>query len=100
MTIEHESPPEETPVDPTVAGHVKDGAADSPVKDAAWPEESVLDVSVVVPVQSSDAEVEQVFDALGRELDDEGCDWEMFFVFDGVSGKAYSTVQALLSKHP
>ncbi|MFT5288448.1 MAG: glycosyltransferase involved in cell wall biosynthesis [Planctomycetota bacterium] len=100
MTIEHESPPEETPVDPTVAGHVKDGAADSPVKDAAWPEESVLDVSVVVPVQSSDAEVEQVFDALGRELDDEGCDWEMFFVFDGVSGKAYSTVEALLSKHP
>ena len=54
-----------------------------------------LDVSVVVPVQSPDAEVRQVVEALGAELDREGRTWECIFVFDGVAGPASATVEKL-----
>lgn len=54
-----------------------------------------LDVSVVVPVQSGDAEVRQVLQALGSELDREGRSWEVIFVFDGVQGAAWEKVEAL-----
>jgi glycosyltransferase involved in cell wall biosynthesis len=54
-----------------------------------------LDVTVVVPVQSVDAEVREVAEALGGELDREGRSWEIFFVFDGVAGKASETVREL-----
>ena len=58
-----------------------------------------LDVTVVVPVQSPDAEVDQVVAALGAELEREGRSWECLFVFDGVFGSAWETVQALREKH-
>lgn len=54
-----------------------------------------LDVTVVVPVQSGDAEVRQVLQALGEELDRHGRSWEMIFVFDGVQGEAWTKVEAL-----
>jgi glycosyltransferase involved in cell wall biosynthesis len=54
-----------------------------------------LDVTIVVPVQSEDAEVREVVEALGAELDREGRTWELFFVFDGVTGAAFKTVRAL-----
>ena len=54
-----------------------------------------LDVTVVVPVQSNDAELREVAEALGAELDHQGRSWEMFFVFDGVTGRAFDTVQEL-----
>ena len=69
-------------------------------EDQEWPEEEVLDVTIVVPVQSEEAEVRQVFDALGRELDLEGRTWEVFFVFDGVGGKALRTVEEMRTQHP
>ena len=59
------------------------------------PRSSRLDVTVVVPVQSEDAEVREVAEALGGELDREGRTWELFFVFDGVTGAAFETVRKL-----
>ena len=53
-----------------------------------WTPQDALDVTVVVPVQSSEADVRQVVDALGTELDREGRSWECIFVFDGVAGRA------------
>ena len=64
----------------------------------AGPEE--LDVTVVVPVQNAEAEVQEVVDALGHELDREGRTWECIFVFDGVSGHAWEQVQALRASRP
>jgi len=61
--------------------------------------DGALDVTVVVPVQSEHAEVREVVDALGAELDREGRSWEIFFVFDGVTGKAFETVRALRREH-
>jgi glycosyltransferase involved in cell wall biosynthesis len=58
-------------------------------------DDGTLDVTVVVPVQSEHAEVRDVVDALGAELDREGRTWELFFVFDGVAGKAFETVREL-----
>lgn len=64
------------------------------LEEAARPEIS-LDVSVVVPVQSEDGEVRQVYQALGDELDREGRTWEIIFVFDGVQGAAWEKVEKL-----
>ncbi|MAB80848.1 MAG: hypothetical protein CMJ89_15985 [Planctomycetes bacterium] len=58
-----------------------------------------LDVTIVVPVQSGDAEVRQVADALSSELNLQGRSWEVFFVFDGVSGQAWEEVQELRRIH-
>ena len=58
-----------------------------------------LDVTVVVPIQSGDAEVRQVADALSSELELQGRSWEIFFVFDGVSGHAWEEVQKLRQIH-
>ena len=57
--------------------------------------DGMLDVTVVVPVQSPDAEVRDVAQALGAELDRNGRSWEMIFVFDGVQGAAWESVQEL-----
>jgi hypothetical protein len=65
-----------------------------PYLDDDW-SEPMLDVSVVVPVQSEDAEVREVVEALGAELDREGRSWECLFVFDGVTGRAWATAQDL-----
>jgi len=58
-----------------------------------------LDVTVVVPVQSGDAEVRQVLQALGSELDREGRSWEVMFVFDGVQGPAWEKVESLREEY-
>ncbi len=84
MTTERERPPEAAP---TLAGELP--------ASAEWDEPQALDVTVVVPVQSSDAEVRQVVDALGAELDQEGRSWEVIFIFDGVAGRAWDVVQEL-----
>ncbi len=55
----------------------------------------LLDVSIVVPVQSPEAEVVEVARALGQELDAEGRSWEILFIFDGVEGRALELVQQL-----
>ena len=55
----------------------------------------LVDVTIVVPVQSPDAEVDQVAQALGDRLDHEGRSWEIVFVFDGVTGEAWQRVQLL-----
>jgi glycosyltransferase involved in cell wall biosynthesis len=59
------------------------------------PDGTRLDVSVIVPVQSPDAEVAAVVEALGHELDHEGRSWECIFVFDGVAGEAQAEVARL-----
>ncbi len=71
------------------AKHDNQGAIDAPAPDG------MLDVTVVVPVQSPEAEVRDVAEALGRELDRIGRTWEIIFVFDGVQGKAWDTVDQL-----
>lgn len=58
-----------------------------------------IDVSIVVPVQSPDAEIEQVVAGLGGELDRLGRSWECVLVFDGVSGNAWHKAQALIARH-
>ncbi len=77
-----EAPPPE-PVTSTMLG------------DEDWDAGTAVDVSIVVPVQSEEAEVRQVVLALGRELDVEKRSWECIFVFDGVSGRAWKAVQEL-----
>jgi glycosyltransferase involved in cell wall biosynthesis len=54
-----------------------------------------VDVSVVVPVQSPEAEVRQVTRALSGQLERLGKSWEIIFVFDGVAGEAWEAVQEL-----
>lgn len=58
-----------------------------------------IDVSIVVPVQSPDAEIEQVVAGLGGELDRLGRSWECVLVFDGVSGNAWHKAQALSARY-
>lgn len=62
------------------------------------PSAAAVDVTVVVPVQSGDAEVREVVNALGGELDRAGRSWEMLFVFDGVTGQAFADVAELREK--
>ena len=50
-----------------------------------------VEVSIIVPVQSVDAEIEEVVDALGGQLTADGRTWEAILVFDGVRGKAFET---------
>jgi len=59
-----------------------------------------LDVSIVVPVQSGDAEVREVVEALGAELARENRTFEVIFVFDGVAGRAWEEVQKLRRDFP
>jgi glycosyltransferase involved in cell wall biosynthesis len=59
-----------------------------------------LDVSIVVPVQSPAAEVEQVVAALGGQLERLGRTWECLLVFDGVRGAAWETAQRLAAAQP
>jgi len=57
--------------------------------------EGWLDVSIIVPVQIPDAEVDQVVAGLGAELDRQGRTWECILVFDGVRGPAWRTAREL-----
>ena len=75
---------------------VESAARESPPVQGAQRE---LDVTVVVPVQAADAEVEQVVAALGAELDREGRSWECVLVFDGVRGPAWTAAQALCGRY-
>jgi glycosyltransferase involved in cell wall biosynthesis len=59
-----------------------------------------LDVSIIVPVQSPAAEIEQVVAALGGQLERLGRTWECLLVFDGVRGAAWETAQRLTSARP
>jgi glycosyltransferase involved in cell wall biosynthesis len=59
-----------------------------------------LDVSIVVPVQSAEAEVREVVEALGAELAREKRTYEVIFVFDGVAGRAWEEVQKLRRDFP
>jgi glycosyltransferase involved in cell wall biosynthesis len=52
-------------------------------------------VSIIVAVESPEAEVRAVVQALGGELDRQGREWECLFVFDGVRGRAWNEVQEL-----
>lgn len=56
-------------------------------------------VSIIVAVQSPEAEVRGVVEALGGELARLGRDWECLFVFDGVRGRAWNEVQELGKEH-
>ncbi len=58
-------------------------------------ERDSLDVTIVVPIESADAEVDQVVNGLGRALDALGKTWECVLVFDGVRGAAWDKAQVL-----
>ena len=73
-----------------------DAPVDAPaleVDSAAAPAQ--LDVTIIVPVQIPDAEIEQVVAGLGRELDRQGRTWECILVFDGVRGPAWQRAREL-----
>jgi len=75
-------------------------AAEPALEDTGvWPELE-LNVSVVVPVTSPSAEVRDVVEALGAELLRENRSWEVIFVFDGVTGRAWEDVQNLRRDYP
>ena len=61
----------------------------------AEPVAAAVEVTIVVPVQSAEAEVRQVVQALGGELDRLGRGWECIFVFDGIAGAALEEVRRL-----
>ncbi len=89
------SSPEETSLTERVAPPAR-SAGEEPYLDPGLGELE-LDVTIVVPVQSPEAEVLQVVEALGGELDRLGRSWECIFVFDGVQGRAWETAQKLRS---
>ena len=57
-----------------------------------------LDVTVIVPITSAQAEVADVLDGLGHELEREGRSHEFVLVFDGVRGKAWSEAQSFAER--
>ncbi len=73
-----------------------DPVAETAASDAPTSSDGVtLDVSIIVPVQVADAEVDQVVSALGGELDRLGRTWECILVFDGVRGAAMEVAKKL-----
>ena len=62
---------------------------------AASTDSGAVDVTIIVPVQSAEAEVRDVVEALGAELDREDRSWECVFVFDGVRGRASEVAREL-----
>ena len=68
-------------------------AADRPVLP-----EATLDVTIVVPVQTGNAEIESVVRGLGAELRRTGRTHEFVLVFDGVRGRAWSLAQAMAAE--
>ena len=67
----------------------------SGIQPCDWADDPELDVSVVVPVSSPDADVRELIEALGVELQQQGRRWEVIFVFDGVTGTAWESTQKL-----
>ncbi len=59
------------------------------------PESSVPDVTVVVPVSSSDAEVRKVVESLGAQLERLDLKWEAILVFDGRKGSEWNDALAM-----
>ena len=57
--------------------------------------ESTPEVTIVMPVQDLDAEVEQVVQALGGELERLGHSWEAILVYDGIQGEPWRLGLAL-----
>lgn len=57
--------------------------------------EVTLDVSIIVPVHTPDAEVREVVEALSKELERQQRSWECILVFDGVRGRAWEVAQEL-----
>lgn len=55
-----------------------------------------VDVTIVVPLQTGDAEIGQVVEALGGELDRLGRSWECIVILDGIRGAAAETVAELV----
>lgn len=47
-----------------------------------------VDVTIVLPVQSADAPIHDVLDALGGALEGLGMTWEAILVYDGIRGEA------------
>ncbi|MEE8468121.1 MAG: glycosyltransferase [Planctomycetota bacterium] len=56
---------------------------------------STPEVTIVMPVQDLDAEVEQVVQALGGELERLGHSWEAILVYDGIQGEPWRLGLAL-----
>ena len=54
-----------------------------------------VDVTIVFPVQSEKAELENVIGALGGALTDLGLTWECILVFDGIKGALWDRALAL-----
>jgi len=59
-----------------------------------------LEVSLIVPVRSPQAEVREVVEALGGELARLGRSWECLLVFDGVRGEAWKAAEGLEARYP
>jgi glycosyltransferase involved in cell wall biosynthesis len=79
------------------------GVDEDAVPTPAAPEpgpDGLLDVTIIVPVQSGDAEVREVVEALGGELDSAERSWECIFVFDGVQGAAWGEAMRLRRDYP
>jgi len=83
------------PIDSPVPDEVQAAPLDASL-DAESPR---VDVSIVIPVQSDAAEIKDVVDALGGELDREGRSWECFLVFDGVGGRALEALGELRERY-
>lgn len=65
------------------------------------PEEKVAgapDVTIVIPVLDEAAEIEEVVEALGGELDRLGRTWEAILVYDGIKGALWEKGLALQGK--
>jgi len=70
-----------------------------PLEEAAEPVMPPLDVSVIVPVLTTDAKVAEVHAALSAELDRLGKTYDFVFVFDGHRGPAWAEAEALAAQH-
>ncbi len=59
-----------------------------------------VDVTLVIPVETADAPIEEVVTALGGEFDRLGRSWECIAVFDGSRGPAWEAAQRLVETRP
>jgi glycosyltransferase involved in cell wall biosynthesis len=76
-------------------------APERPVRaeESAAAARETLDVTLVVPIETVDAEIDQVVEAIGAQFERLRKGWECVLVYDGVRGAAWQKGQALAARY-
>lgn len=106
--VERPAPPEQSPGAAQAAekpAHQKKQRAPKTVArsdqaQAGAADARVVDVTMIVPVQTGDGRVRDIVEACGAELERLGRSYECILVFDGVRGPAWDDAQKLALERP